>query len=235
MKKIKFTIIALLVLTTGFFAVHCQHDDSAEIPINGPDEPTHGTEVVNCTNCNTVPSASNIWYHDKSHSNVGWETQYKVYGSLLTGRFNEFFMTSLAFDEAHPETLAFEGYVRLNTCNTGEPNRDTGCLLTSFGTKAIGAVPPDDPTNKATLKTIAGTGKYSSDGSFLVDAEFTFLGITKTVTIKLRFAPKYDIGTAYAAGFNSTFDIKKADFLPNDTNIGDVIKITINSLMRIKK
>ncbi|MNY56180.1 hypothetical protein D3C86_1922330 [compost metagenome] len=49
------------------------------------------------------------------------------------------------------------------------------------------------------------------------------------------FAPKYDIGTSFAAGFNSEFEIKKADFLPNDTNIGDVIRIKINSLMKAKK
>ena len=49
------------------------------------------------------------------------------------------------------------------------------------------------------------------------------------------FAPKYDIGTAFAAGLNSEFDINKIDFLPNDTNIGDIIRIKVNSLMRIKK
>ncbi|MNC97585.1 hypothetical protein D3C83_152870 [compost metagenome] len=49
------------------------------------------------------------------------------------------------------------------------------------------------------------------------------------------FAPKFDIGTAYAAGLNSKFEISSDDFLPNDTNIGDVIEIEINSLMRIKK
>ncbi|UKJ06119.1 YceI family protein [Solitalea lacus] len=233
MKKIKITLIALLVLTAGFFAVHCQHDDSETIPVNGPDQPVRGTEMIACTSCNTVPTASNVWYHDKSHSNVEWETQYKTLGSLLTGRFDSFFMASFNFDEANPVNISFEGYVWLNSVNTSEPNRDDGCLLTSFGT-ANGLT--EEAQNKATLKSKPGTGRYSStDNGFLIDADFTFLGITKTVTVKMFFAPKYDIGTAYAAGFNSTFDIKKADFLPNDTNIGDVVRIKINSLMRNKK
>lgn len=233
MKKIKFTLIVFVVLVTAFFATHCQHEDSDTVPVVGPDPIERGDQVLSCTNCNTNPGGAGNWYHDKAHSNVMWETQYKEFGSLLTGRFDSFFMTSFNFDEANPQNISFEGYVWLNSVNTSEPARDDGCLLTSFGTTS-GLT--DEAQNRATLKTIAGTGRYSTtDAGFLIDAEFTLLGITKPVTVKMFFAPKYDIGTAFAAGFNSEFEIKKVDFLPNDTNIGDVIKITINSLMRQNK
>ncbi|MNE02964.1 hypothetical protein D3C80_954500 [compost metagenome] len=142
-------------------------------------------------------------------------------------------MTSLNFDEANPSNISFEGYVWLNSVNTSEPARDDGCLLVSFGTTNDLT---DEAQNRATLKTKAGTGRYSTtDAGFLIDADITFLGITKPITVKMFFAPKYDIGTSFAAGFNSEFEIKKADFLPNDTNIGDVIRIKINSLMKAKK
>ena len=233
MKKFKVLAAAVVVLTVSFIVMECQHNDQVVIPVVGPDPIVHGTEVIPCTDCNTVPAGSGVWYHDKSHSNVMWETQYKTFGSLLTGRFDYFIMNSLNFDEGVPANITFEGYVRLNAVNTSEPGRDDGCLLTTFGT-ANGKL--DEPENKAILKAIPGTGRYSTtDGGFLVDADFTFLTITKTVTVKMYYAPKFDIGTAFAAGISSEFTIDKTDFLPNDTNIGDIIKIRINSLMRIKK
>lgn len=234
MKKIKVFTVAFMLITTGFFAMQCQHDDQDVIPVVGPDPIVHGTEIMTCTGCNTVPAGGGIWYHDKSHSNVMWETQYKVLGSLLTGRFDYFIINSLNFDEGVPANISFDGYVRLNTVNTSEPGRDDGCLLTTFGT-ANGLL--DEANNLATLISIPGSGRYSaSDAGFLVDANFTFLGITKVVTVKMMFAPKFDIGTAYAAGLYSEFEINALDdFLPGNTNIGDVVKIRINSLMRIKK
>ena len=188
---------------------------------------------MTCTDCNVTPPGGGVWYHDKAHSNVTWETRYKEFGSLLTGRFDFFVIDDLNFDEGVPTNISFEGHVRLNSVNTSEPGRDDGCLLTSFGTDIDNT---DEPANLAILKSKAGTGRYStSDAGFLVDADFTLLGITKPVTVKMFFAPKFDIGTAFAAGLNSEFEINKIDFLPNDTNIGDVIRIKVNSLMRIKK
>jgi len=232
MKKNNLLIAVVIVVTLIYIVIQCQHKDQDVVPVVGPDPPKHGNEIITCTSCNTTaPSGS--WYHDKAHSNVMWETQYKEFGSLLTGRFDQFFMTSLNFDEGVPANITFEGYVRLNTVNTSEPGRDDGCLLTTFGTNGTYV---DEPQNQAVLKSIDGTGRYSTtDAGFLVDANITFVGVTKTVTVKILYAPKYDVGTAYAAGLNSEFEIKKADFLPNDSNIGDIVKITINSLMQNKK
>src|SRR6476620_2112314 len=120
MKKLKVLTTVFMMLLVGFFAMQCQHEDSEAIPVVGPDPIEHGDEIITCTTCNTNPSTSGAWYHDKAHSNVMWETQYKVYGSKLTGRFNQFFLNSLNFDEGVPSNIAFDGYVRLNTVNTGE-------------------------------------------------------------------------------------------------------------------
>jgi polyisoprenoid-binding protein YceI len=153
---------------------------------------------------------------------------------LLTGRFDYFIINSLNFDEGVPANISFNGHVRLNSVNTSEPGRDDGCLLGTFGTNGTNV---DEPANLATLVSIAGSGRYSStDAGFLVDANLTFLGITKQVTVKMYFDPKFDIGTAYAAGLSSEFEMNAlTDFLPGNTNIGEIVKIRINSLMRIKK
>jgi len=233
MKKFKVLFALFMCIAMVFLTMQCQHDDEEIIPVVGPDPIEHGEEIITCTACNVVPPGGGIWYHDKSHSNVMWETRYKVFGSLLTGRFDFFIIDALNFDEGVPANISFEGHVRLNSVNTSEPGRDDGCLLTTFKTDGDNL---DEPENFAILKSKAGTGRYSTtDAGFLVDADFTFLGITKPVTVKMEFAPKNDIGTAFMAGLYSEFEISSDDFLPNDTNIGDIVKVRINSLMRIKK
>src|SRR6187397_2269330 len=110
MKKVKFFAATVMILAVSFLVMQCQHDDEEAIPVVGPDPIERGTEIITCTNCNTNPGGSGTWYHDKAHSNVMWETRYKVFGSKLTGRFNAFFMENLNFDEAHPENISFQGY-----------------------------------------------------------------------------------------------------------------------------
>jgi hypothetical protein len=45
-------------------------------------------------------------------------------------------LTVFNFYEDKPDSIYFEGYVYLNSVNTGEPGRDGGCLLGTFGTSA---------------------------------------------------------------------------------------------------
>jgi polyisoprenoid-binding protein YceI len=234
MKKFKVLSGVLMVLIVGFLAMQCQHEDGEAIPVQGPDPIEHGDQIANCTGCDTDTGVPGSWFIDQNHSNVMWETQYKAFGSKLTGRFDSFFLTSLNFDEGVPSNIAFDGHVWLNSVNTSEPGRDDGCLLTTFGTDADNTT---EDANKATLVSIAGSGRYSStDAGFLVDANFTFLGITEIVTVKIFFAPKFSAGaTEDAIGLNSVFEIAKADFLPNDSNIGDVIQIEVNTLIRVNK
>ena len=94
---------------------------------------------------------------DKVHSSVLWQGSYVGSAGLLTGRFNQFGManitssmmtyynttgqpipdTAWAFYESDPSKTYFNGYVQINTSNTGEPGRDTGCNITTLGTIKI--------------------------------------------------------------------------------------------------
>lgn len=234
-----------LLTIVGFAITQCQHDDENIVPVKGPDPVVHGTEVVACPDCTPLESngassdfnSGNVpvgqWYFDKTHSNVMWESPYKVLGSLLTGRFNYFVLEDLNFNEGNPTAISFEGYVRLNTVNTGEPGRDAGCLLGTYGTEAAKT---DEPENLASIKSVANSGRYSTvDASFLVDADFTFNGITKQVTVKLEYFPESDQGSYKMAGVNAEFEfLALSDFGISSSNIDDKVVIKINLLLRNK-
>jgi len=233
-----------LYLWIGIFiifsvSIQCQHDDEEIIPVKGPDPIEHGDEVILCPNCtpadfNTggVPAAQ--WYFDKAHSNVTWETPYKMFGSLLTGRFNYFVLSNLSFYEATPASIVFEGYVRLNTVNTGEPGRDGGCLLGTYGTDATKT---DEAENHATLVSIPNSGRYSSvDEGFLVDANLTFLGVTEEVTVKIYFFPVSDQGSYTMTGLNCEFEFNAiSDFGLSSSNVDDKVVVKLNLLLKNKK
>jgi polyisoprenoid-binding protein YceI len=251
MKTLKPTLIAFLLFLSVGFVIQCQHDDEEIIPIKGPDPIERGTETLTCTNCtplvsNGAPSdfsATNVpvgaWYCDKAHSNVMWETPYKVFGSLLTGRFNYFVLEDLSFDEANPSSISFKGYVRLNSVNTGEPGRDAGCLAGNGATSTFKTTVDmtTEPENQATLISKSGTGRYSeTDEGFFVDADMTFLGVTKTVTVKLFYEKQTDQGTFTMAGISAEYTFKAiTDYAVASTNIDDEVKIRINTLLRNKK
>ena len=75
-----------MLISVSLLNFQCQHDDEELIPVIGPDPIEHGTETITCTNCTPLLSngaaadfssgdvAPGVWYFDKAHSNVGWET-----------------------------------------------------------------------------------------------------------------------------------------------------------------
>ncbi|MDX5420482.1 MAG: YceI family protein [Hymenobacteraceae bacterium] len=202
----------------------CTHDDDIA-PSAGP-KVDFGTSVVT--------AGENKWKLDKSHSSVLWETAYLGQSGLLTGRFNNFAVVSMKFDESNPENTSFEGYVQLNTVNTGEPGRDAGCLLGTFGTRKINEIEPTDPSNLATLKS-KKVEKSKTDKSYIVTFDMTFMGRTKEYTGKLNYVPVANIP---AAGTAATYDVfglqleyqffAKTDFGIVSSNIADKVGITLN-------
>ncbi len=237
-------IIACIGICVGaLFVIQCQHDDQ-EIKLAPAPAPTHGTETLSCTDCtpleangassdfNTSGVPSGQWYYDKAHSNVNWETAYQGVGSLLTGKFNYFVLKNLSFDEQNPGSIAFEGYVRLNSVNTGEPGRDGGCLLTTYGTAAAKTA---EAENIATLKSTSV--KYSTtDTDFIVTADFTFHGVTLPVTMRLKYVPQTHFDTGYTlAGLTGQFEFNAlSDYGIASTNISDKVVVKMNATLKKK-
>jgi polyisoprenoid-binding protein YceI len=212
---------AVLILLSGFIYVGCTHEDDIA-PSSGP-KIERGSAIYT--------AGVNKWKHDKTHSSALWETAYLGSGGLLTGRFNSFAVTTMTFDEANPQNTTFEGFVRLNTVNTGEPGRDAGCLLGTFGT-ALGLV--DEVNNLAKLKS-KKVEFSKTDKSYIVTFDMTFMGKTKEYTGKLTYIPTSTIPAAGTASEYNVFGLQleyqffaKTDFGIVSSNIADKVGVTLN-------
>ena len=214
-----FLLICSLCLSLALF-YSCTHDDDIVGPSNGSNI-TRGTDKIDMTAG---------WTFDKSHSSVLWATAYMGSSALLSGRFNQFGVTSLKFDEADPTQTSLEAWVRLNTVNTGEPGRDAGCLLTTFGTNATNV---DQPENLAIIKSTK-VEFSTSDKGYIVTANLIFHGVTKPVTMKLDYIGTSNLtnssGVPYKlAGLTGSFQFNaKTDFGISSTNIADKVTVTVN-------
>lgn len=248
MKNNRLRIAIILVMACGIFVTQCKHDDTI-VPVKGTDAEKiiRGTESLSCTNCtplvengassdfNTAAVPAGVWYYDKNHSNVMWETPYKGVGSLLTGRFNYFVLKNLSFDEQDPTKISFEGYVRLNSVNTGEPGRDASCLLTTFNTAAAKTT---EPENIARLKSTS-VSLSTTDAGYIANADLTFNGVIKNVVVKLSYEKQsHQLGAPAGytlAGIEGEFEFNAlSDFLISSTNISDKVLVRMNVLLRKK-
>ena len=215
--KTKINIYLLsLAFVTGLLItqfVSCTHDDEIiSSGGGGGSNITRGTENIGFKDGRTS--------FDKVHSNVNWGTPFMGSTGLLTGRFNTFGFNTFNFKEDNPDSIYFEAYVYLNSVNTGEPNRDGGCLLGTFGTSA-GAGKVD--SNLAIIKS-KNVEFSTTDKGYIVTADFKFHGATKEVTAKMDYIGKNTAGTEY--GFHLAFSILAiSDFGIQSTSIADDVDI----------
>jgi hypothetical protein len=189
---------------------------------------------------------------------VLWSTNYVGAAGLLTGRFNQFGIhdvtdakmltyvttgqplldSSWSFYENDPAKTYFNGYVQINTSNTGEPGRDAGCNVSGMGTTAIVAGTQNlTLTNLAKIKTTEVKFDPSSNG-YIVTLNLTWQGklaapLTKSIVGTLKYVPKSKVqfGTAAAYdvfGLQLKFQFNCRDFGITSTNISDKIDIECN-------
>ena len=176
---------------------------------------------------------------------------------MLTGRFNQFGThdvlepekikytttgqpvkdSSWAFYENEPAKTYLNGYVQINTSNTGEPGRDQGCNITSMGTvPIIAGVQNLEQVNLAQIKTTkVEFDTQSSD--YIVTLNLVWKGnaaavVTKSVTGRLKYIKKATIAGAApydVFGLQLTFQFNCRDFGITSTSIADKVDIEINA------
>jgi len=195
---------------------------------------------------------------DKVHSNCMWQGNYQGAAGLLTGRFNQFGManittdlmtnyattgqpipdTAWAFYENDPSKTYFNGYVQINTSNTGEAGRDTGCNISTLGTiKIVAGTQNLTQTNLAKIHTTKVEFDPASNG-YIVTLDLTWQGkltapLTKSVVGKLTYIRKNRVQFGTAAAYNVfglqlIFQFNCRDFGVTSTSISDNITIETN-------
>ncbi|MBI3139625.1 MAG: hypothetical protein HYZ15_13695 [Sphingobacteriales bacterium] len=259
-------LMALLVLASfGGYIISCSHDN--EIP---PPPASSAPVITRGTNIhlpgNLTPGNSNEWKMDKVHSSCLWSTAYVGAAGLLTGRFDIFGAyditpakfgnypytdlnrpsqpfpdSSWAFYENEPEKSYLNGYVLINTSNTGEPGRDgtftyVGCNLAAMGTTQKVAYQHNiNVTNVAQIKTSKiEFDKTSAD--YIVTIKLTWQGklaapITKEIIGRLKYVPKATIAAASpydVFGLQLKFQLNCRDFGVTSTSIADKIDVECN-------
>jgi polyisoprenoid-binding protein YceI len=258
------TLLILLVLVSGYgYMISCTRNDSLIVPLQltKPFVPSRGTNIHLPGNM-TLGNA-NEWKLDKAHSSTLWSTTYVGAAGLLTGRFNQFGMhdvtpakmlayaitgqplkdSSWAFYESDPGKTYFNGYVQINTSNTGEPGRDTGCNVGGLNTVKIRAGTQNlADTNLAKIKTTKVEFDPNSNG-YIVTMDLTWHNkwntspttpiqpITKSIVGKLIYIPKNTVagGTPYDVfGLQLKFVFNSRDFGITSTSIGDNIEVECN-------
>ena len=159
-------MFVLLSFTIGMFSVNsCTHEDDPLAPIIGSTF-EYGNDVV---------ATADGYNFDKSHSSVRWETAYLGTSALLTGRFNSFEFT-VDFDEDSPENTSIFGKVTLSSVNTGEPGRDAGCLLGTFGT---------DISDEASFESTEF--KLDDEGGYTFTGDLDFHGVKSSIAGTMEY------------------------------------------------
>ena len=254
----KALMIVLILFSAFGYISSCTHDNDLLLPPPVTTGPviTHGTNVHLPGTMTTGNPLE--WKVDKSHSSVMWETSYVGASGLLTGRFNQFGVhnvtdaeminytvtgqplkdSSWAFYENEPAKTYFNGYVQINTSNTGEPGRDAGCNIAGMGTTAIVAGTQNlTLTNLAKIKTTEVKFDALSN-DYIVKLDLTWQGklaapVTKSIIGKLKYISKASVQFGTGAGYDVfglqlKFQFNCRDFGMTSTSISDKIDIEVN-------
>lgn len=146
--------------------------------------------------------------------------------------------TSWAFYENEPSRTYFNGYVQINTSNTGEPGRDAGCNVSGMGTTAIVTGTQNlTVTNLAKIKSTEVKFDTESNG-YIVTLTLTWQGklaapLTKTIVGKLNYVRRSNVQFGTAAGYGVfglqlKFQFNCRDFGITSTSISDKIDVECN-------
>ena len=251
--KNKLQLLLVVLISSFGYIVSCTHDNSfPPPPASSGFVATRGTNIH--LPGNMTAGNVNEWKLDKVHSSSLWSTNYVAASGLLTGRFNQFGMhdvlpaeminyviagqplkdTSWAFNEADPSKTYINGYVQINTSNTGEPGRDAGCNVAGMGTTAIVAGTQNlTVTNLAKIQsTKIELDPLSND--YIVTLNLTWQGkltapLTKSIVGKLKYIPKANVNATYDVfGLQLKFQFNCRDFGITSTSISDKIDIECN-------
>ena len=248
----KTLLILLVIISIGGYVTSCTHENEVLPP------PSTTTPDIKRGNGvflpgNLTPGDTSSWKFDQAHSSVLWSANYLGAAGLLTGRFNEFGISSItdaqkkqypttgqplkdtswAFYENDPTKTHFTGYVQMNTSNTGQPSRDGGCYLSYVGAPALIANTQNlVDENIALIKTTKVELDPNSAG-YICTMTLTWKGLLSaprdtTVNGILSYVKRGSAGSYDVFGLQLNFSFNCRTFGVTSTDVGDVIKLECN-------
>jgi hypothetical protein len=253
----KVLLVLLVIFSIGGYIMSCTHENVV------PPPPSTGTPDIKRGNGvflpgTLTPGDTSQWKFDQAHSSVLWSANYLGAPGLLTGRFNEFGISSIsdaqkkqyattgqplkdsswAFYESDPTKTYFIGYVQMNTSNTGEPGRDGGCYLGYVGApKTIPSTQNLIDSNIAVLRTTKVELDPNSSG-YIITMTMTWKGLLAaphdtTINGILSYNKRSTIGAGTANqydvfGLRLDFSFNCRSFGMTTMEVGDVINVECN-------
>lgn len=251
-------LIALLVLISiSGYIVSCTHENQTLPP------PSTSTPDIKRGNGVFLPGNLTVgdtssWKFDQAHSSVLWSANYLGAAGLLTGRFDKFGVSSItdaqkqqypttgqplkdtswAFYENEPDKTYINGYVQMNTSNTGQPGRDGGCYLGYVGApKIIPSTQNLIDSNIALIKTTKVEFDPNSNG-YICTMTMTWKGLLSaphdtTINGILSYNKRSTIGAGTASAYDVfglvlDFSFNCRSFGMTTTEVGDVITLECN-------
>ena len=250
-------LIAIILISGYGYVASCTHKD-----LIMPDHST-GTVSIHRGNDVFLPGKETIgdtsqWKLDQVHSSVLWSGNYLQTGALLTGRFNDFGLNSLsssakqvysskgqpvmdtswAFYENDPAKTYFNGYVQMNTSNTGEPGRDNGCYLNFVGApKIISGTQNLMDSNIAIIRTTKVEFDTKSPG-YIVTMVMSWKGLLAaphdtTINGTLSYVKRSTVGEGTTSAYDQfglqlNFQFNCRSFGITTTEISDIVSVQCN-------
>jgi hypothetical protein len=252
------TLLALLaIISVVGYISSCTHENMT------PPPPSTGTPDITRGNGVFLPGTLTIgdtsqWKFDQAHCSVLWSANYLGAAGLLTGRFDEFGISSIseaqktqyvtngqplkdtswAFYESDPAKTFFNGYVQMNTSNTGQPARDGGCYLGYVGAPAI--IPGTQNLVNANIAVIKTTSVKldPNTAGYIVTMVMTWQGLLSaphdtTINGTLSYIKRATVGAGTASaydvfGLQLNFSFNCRSFGLTTTEVGDVITLQCN-------
>jgi len=250
-------LIAIILISGYGYVASCTHKD-----LIMPEQAT-GTVTIHRGNGTFLPGTETIgdtaqWKLDQVHCSVLWSGDYLQTGALLTGRFNMFGLnsvpssakqlyvtkgqpvldTSWAFYENDPSKSYFNGYVQMNTSNTGEPGRDGGCYLSFVGApKIISGTQNLTDSNVAVIRTTKVEFDPKSPG-YIVTMVMSWKGLLAaphdtTINGTLSYIKRSTVGEGTASAYDQfglqlNFQFNKRSFGIATSEVSDIISVQCN-------
>ncbi|HXG72329.1 MAG TPA: YceI family protein [Gemmatimonadaceae bacterium] len=149
----------------------------------------------------SIPAASPGWPVDRAHSRVTF-TVTKWGFVEVEGRFHDFAGT-IAFDQQHPARSRVDWRVRIDSIETGEPNRD----------KAVQGPEYFDAARFPEIHFSSQRVTPLGNGRFDVQGQMTIRGKTRPLTIQATYGGTHSVSKegTYAI-FQTEFTIDRYDY-----------------------